>query len=128
MTVSAKDTKHRLARRIVALVAAYAIALSALVGGIVTARAAVAAVTGNAAITICHTDTSSNPADDGTSVNHDCCDLGCLALATAIPAPSGDILLVLRTSSHVAQPFSAQTLSFERTNHPQQSRAPPQAA
>lgn len=78
--------KRALHRRIIALLAAYAIALASLVASFGAVQAAIGAVDG---AVICHTDAQGAPAsgshnDDGTICFKSC--IGCMtSLATVIP-------------------------------------------
>ena len=127
--MGAKLAKQRLSRRIVALIAAYALALSAVVGSIASARAAAATIGGEPGAVICHTDVSGGPSPDSNgSTNQtcpDCCGLCCLSLAATVPAPSGDLIFVLRTTSRIPRPQPILALFAKREAHLQQPRAPP---
>ncbi|HET8921250.1 MAG TPA: hypothetical protein VFN27_16445 [Xanthobacteraceae bacterium] len=82
--------KRSLRQRIIALGAAYTIALASLVANFGAARAAADAIAqpDNA---ICHSVVADQPASspDGTgnAVCADCCCIGCLTMAAAVPPP-----------------------------------------
>jgi hypothetical protein len=117
-----------LRQRIVALAAAYLIALAGLLASFSTASAA-ADITNSAGF-LCHTASSGQPSDNQTkdTICAECCGVGCLMLLAALPPPpatatplplvAGDI--VRPTTSHVA--VAVQRLKSHR------SRAPPQTA
>lgn len=120
-----------LRRRIIALAAAYVIALSGLIGAFGVARTAAAAAAVPGAIT-CHSeiDSQQEPSGDerhGTLCIDSCC-VGCLMLMAALPPPpdiaagkpqlSGQQLPVL--------PGADFTRTQETGSH--QSRGPPRAA
>ena len=121
--------KRTLGRRIVALVAAYAIALSGLAASFGAARAAAMATEPGGVI--CHTLAAGqpSPASDhgGDKVCADCC-IGCLLLTAALPPPPADAVAVPHTSSQpVAAPqIVGLTGSSETKDH--RSRAPPLTA
>jgi hypothetical protein len=122
--------RRPLVRRIVALAAAYAIALSGLIGSFATARAAAAAPAVPGAIT-CHTDSAGGlpPAGEsgGKPCVDDCC-VGCLILLAALP-PLPDIAVGHPQS--VAQKLALLAdAGFARTQRTRshQSRGPPQSA
>jgi hypothetical protein len=83
--------KRSLSRRLIALAAAYAIALSSLLASFTTAHAAAEAAGAPIGV-ICHTlvpGEAPSPAGDHTNGDHcanNCC-VGCLMLMTALPPP-----------------------------------------
>ena len=122
--------RRPLRRRIVALAAAYAIALSSLIASFGAASAAAAAAAPNGII--CHTlvagDEAPSPGDTNTKHCIDNCCIGCLMLMAAVPPPPAKI---------TGAPFSAgQSITtpqnivlvggLETKDH--RSRAPPLAA
>jgi hypothetical protein len=117
-------------RRIVALAAAYAIALSSLIAsfGAASAAAAAAGPTG----TICHTLVAGDeaPASGDTNSKHcaDNCCIGCLMLMAAVPPPSAKIIgAPLSASQSIAPPRNIVLVGgLETKDH--RSRAPPQIA
>jgi hypothetical protein len=122
--------RRLLARRIVALATAYALALSGLIGGFATARAAAAAPAGPGVIT-CHTDSASGlpPAGEsgGKPCVDDCC-IGCLMLLAALPPPPDIAAGRLHSSAQkLALPTGTGFARTQRTRS-HQSRGPPQSA
>lgn len=122
-------TKWPLGRRLIALAAAYAIALSSLIVSFGVARAAIP-VPGT--IT-CHSEaggTTTQPPNgerDGKVCDTSCC-IGCLMLVAAVPPPPAKVTETPRSSGRplaltavVAYGPAAHTASH-------QSRAPPRAA
>jgi len=120
--------KWPLRRRILALAAAYAIALSGIIASFGAGRALAAAPNAPATVT-CHTEIAGEPSpaggqDDGKACANSCC-TGCLMMMAALPPPSakavgtpqspGQILPLPATASF---PSGPQTKSH-------QSRAPP---
>jgi hypothetical protein len=83
--------KRSLSRRLIALAAAYAIALSSLLASFTTAQAAAGAAGAPIGV-ICHTlvpGEAPSPAGDQTNGDHcanNCC-VGCLMLMAALPPP-----------------------------------------
>jgi hypothetical protein len=126
-----KLAKRPLGRRLVALAAAYAIALSSLIASFGTARAAAAAVDEPGGI-ICHslvTDQQA-PAGDQTDRNicsADCC-IGCLLLLAALPPPPANAVAVARSAGPAFTARTSRGLAGRPEARSHQSRAPPQAA
>jgi hypothetical protein len=122
--------RRPLRRRIVALAAAYAIALSSLIAsfGAASAAAAAAAPTG----IICHTLVTGDqaPSSGDTNSKHcaDNCCIGCLMLMAAVPLPPAKIIGVpLSASPSIAPPQNIVLVGgLESKDH--RSRAPPLAA
>jgi hypothetical protein len=122
--------RRPLRRRIVALAAAYAIALSSLIAsfGAASAAAAAAGPTG----IICHTLVAGDeaPASGDTNSKHcidDCC-IGCLMLMAAVPPPPAKIFRApLSASQSIAPPQNIVLVGgLETKDH--RSRAPPPVA
>jgi hypothetical protein len=123
--------KRPLGRRLVALVAAYAIALSSLIASFGAARAAAAAADTPGGI-ICHSlDAGQHaPADGQTDRNicsADCC-VGCLLLVAALPPPPVNAVAVARSSAPVFAAPTIRGLTGRPEAKSHRSRAPPQAA
>jgi hypothetical protein len=83
-------TKRPLGRRLVALTAAYAIALASLIASFGTARAAAEAINQPDGV-ICHGSDTERPApvpdeNSGKICVNSCC-IGCLSIAAAVPPP-----------------------------------------
>jgi hypothetical protein len=122
--------RRPLQRRIVALAAAYAIALASLIAsfGAASAAAAAAAPSG----IICHTLVTGDeaPASGDTHTKHciDNCCIGCLMLLAAVPPPPAKITgAPLSAGQAVAPPRNiVLTGGLETKDH--RSRAPPPAA
>ena len=122
--------RRPLRRRIVALAAAYAIALASLIAsfGAASAAAAAAGPTG----IICHTLIAGDeaPSSGDTNTKHciDNCCIGCLMLMAAVPPPPAKITgAPLTTSQSIASPQNI-VLSGELESKDHRSRAPPPAA
>jgi hypothetical protein len=126
--------KRLLRKRIIALAAAYAIALSGLIASFGGAQMAAAAAAQPGII--CHTDFAggSAPSPDGNTGKtdsktciDDCC-VGCLMLTAALPPPPVTAVVIPRSvSERVAPPAIAVLVSGPKTKS-HRSRAPPPAA
>jgi hypothetical protein len=121
-----------LRRRIIALAAAYAIALSSLVASFGTARAAAEAAFVPGGV-ICHTivgdQQSPGPAqDNGKTCLDCCCGAGCtMAVAALTPPPAGAAPLAQTSSERVTlHPLAVPTGAPGTKSH--RSRAPPLSA
>jgi hypothetical protein len=128
--------KRLLQKRLVALAAAYAIALAGLIANFGGAQMAAAAAAQPGGI-ICHTNFAGGPApspDSGTdktggnkTCNDDCC-TGCLILTAALPPPPANAgTIPSSASARIAPPAVAVFVSGPRTKS-HQSRAPPRTA
>jgi hypothetical protein len=114
-------------RRVVALLAAYAIVLSGVIASFATARALPVAASTTAVI--CHSDGSGEPSpasnqDGGRACVDDCC-VGCLMLTATVPPPPA---IAVPLSQAIRQPFeavqsSAAVVRFRKKSH--LSQAPP---
>jgi hypothetical protein len=132
-TVRKYFARRPLRRRIVALAAAYAIALSSLIASFASASGAAEAASAPDGIIICHTvvvgDETPSPADQ-TNSRHcvDNCCIGCLMLMAAVPPPPAKIVRVpLSVSQTIAPPQNIVLVgALETKDH--RSRAPPPAA
>ena len=122
--------RRPLRRRIVALAAAYAIALASLIASFGAASAAgdAAAIAGGV---ICHASIAGDeaPAPGDTNSTHcvgNCC-VGCLMLTAAVPAPPAKITgAPLAASQSIAPPQNIVLVGgVETKDH--RSRAPPSA-
>jgi hypothetical protein len=125
--------RRPLRRRIVALAAAYAIALASLIATFASARAAAEAAIAPDGIIICHTvvagDEAPSPADQ-TNSKHcvDNCCTGCLMLMAAVPPPPAKIIgAPLSASQTIASPQNIALVGELQTKD-HRSRAPPLAA
>jgi Protein of unknown function (DUF2946) len=122
-------------KRLVALAAAYAIALAGLIANFGGAQMAAAAAAQPGGI-ICHTDfagghaPSPAPSPDGgtnKTCTDDCC-TGCLTLAAALPpAPAHAETIPPSASMRIALPAVAAFVASPQTKS-HQSRAPPRMA
>jgi hypothetical protein len=128
--VRMRFAKRALRQRIVALVAAYAIALSSLIGSVGSARAAAEAAA-KADNILCHSNVAgkSAPLTDETNdrICADCCCVGCLTLIAAAPSPSAKIIPAPQSSHSIALP-AITGLAGGPAAKSHQSRAPPRAA
>jgi hypothetical protein len=128
--VRMRFAKRPLRQRIVALAAAYVIALSSLIGSVGTARAAAEAAAQADGI-LCHSNVAakSAPLNDETNdrICADCCCVGCLTLMAALPSPSAKIIPVPQSSHSIALPAIAVLAGGPAAKF-HQSRAPPRAA
>jgi hypothetical protein len=123
--------RRPLRRRIVALAAAYAIALASLIASFGAASTAAAAAAAPSGI-ICHTVAAGDgaPFSGDTNTKHcidDCC-IGCLMLVAAVPPPPAKIARApLSASQSIAPPQNIVLVGgIETKDH--RSRAPPPAA
>jgi hypothetical protein len=123
--------KRTLQRRIVALAAAYAIALASLLGSFGAARAAAEAAAVPGGI-ICHTLISGQhaPSSDETNgkVCADCCCTGCLMPMAALPPPPANAVAVARSAGQAMALPAVVALAGSRQAKSHRSRAPPQTA
>jgi hypothetical protein len=124
--------RRPLRRRIVALAAAYAIALSSLIATFASARAAAEAAAAPDGVIICHTvvagSETPSPADQ-TNSKHcvDNCCVGCLMLMAAVPPPPAKIVRApLSASQSIAPPQNIVLVGGLQTKD-HRSRAPPLA-
>jgi hypothetical protein len=125
--------ERRLGRRIIALVAAYAIALSSLLASFTAARAAGEAASIPAGV-ICHTlvigQQAPSPSGDQTNgkLCVDNCCVGCLMLMAALPPPPAKIAGAIATAGSLLTPPAIVVLTDGPKTKSHRSRAPPQAA
>jgi hypothetical protein len=123
--------RRPLRRRIVALAAAYAIALSSMIASFGAASAAAAAAAAPNGI-ICHTLVAGDqaPASGDTNTKHciDNCCIGCLMLMAAVPPPPAKIVRAPRSASQFIAPPQNVVLSGSLETKDHRSRAPPPAA
>ena len=122
--------RRPLRRRIVALAAAYAIALSSLIASFGAASAAAAATAPNGII--CHTlvagDEAPSPGDTNAKHCIDNCCIGCLMLMAAVPPPPAKMTgAPLSASQSIAPPQNIVLVGALQTKD-HRSRAPPLAA
>jgi hypothetical protein len=122
--------KQTLRRRLIALAAAYAIALAGLVGSFNVARAA-AAESGGPAAPICHTLAGNQAAPSSGESNGkictECCCAGCLMFVAALPPPADGVAAIAASGSRLPVPASAGLAAFQHDKS-HRSRAPPLTA
>ena len=122
--------RRPLRRRIVALAAAYAIALASLIASFGAASAAAAAAAPNGII--CHTLVAGDaaPSSGDTNTKHciDNCCVGCLMLMAAVPPPPAKITGAPLSASQSIAPPQNIVLSGGLQTKDHRSRAPPLAA
>jgi hypothetical protein len=122
--------RRPLRRRIVALAAAYAIALSSLIASFGAASAAAAAAAPNGVI--CHTLVAGDqaPSSGDTNGKHcaDNCCIGCLMLMAAVPPPPAKIIGAPLSARQSIAPPQNIVLSGGLETKDHRSRAPPPAA
>jgi hypothetical protein len=120
--------RRSLRRRIVALAAAYAIALGGVFASLATAGAAAAAATGSITIT-CHNDAgdASSPSqnDKGGSLCVDSCCVGCVMLMAALPPPPIKAIGAPQSAATLLPLPSIAVLPAASWTRSHQSRAPP---
>jgi hypothetical protein len=123
--------KRPIGRRLVALAAAYAIALSSLIASFGAASAAATVAGGQGGI-LCHSVATGEPTPAGDETNNkictaDCC-VGCLMLMAAVPPPPAQSVAILRAVSQIFGPSPAIVLAGGPQTKSHQSRAPPLSA
>jgi hypothetical protein len=118
-------------QRVVALTAAYAVALATLIASYGAARAA-GAVAAQAGAVICHTvvadDSTPAPASDQTDHCADNCCIGCMTLLTALPPPPAKVIGAPVSASQTLLPPQVIVLIGGQKTKDYRSRAPPLAA
>jgi len=123
--------KHIWRRRIIAVAAAYAIALSSLVASFGAARAA-AEATVNPFGVLCHNALAEQPSPLSGGTNSkiciDCCCVGCLMPMAALPPPPANAAPSLTAISYRVAPRAMAALSGTRPAKSHRSRAPPSGA
>jgi hypothetical protein len=123
--------KGLLRRRVIALVAAYAIAFAGLISsfGAASTAAASAATPGGV---ICHTDVIGQQApasdQDGGKVCVDNCCVGCLILMAALPPPPTKAVGAPQSSGQRLEPLAITVPAIAPHTTSHRSRAPPLAA
>jgi hypothetical protein len=119
--------KRPLRRRLMALAAAYLIALSSLIASF--GAAAAAEVAGNTSAIICHADggglSSSTRDQTNGKIRADCCNAGCPVLMTALPPPPASAMALALSTCAIAhyRATVAIVAAFDVNSH--RSRAPP---
>jgi hypothetical protein len=119
--------KRPLRRRLIALAAAYLIALSSLIGGFGAPAAAEAP--DNTGAIICHADggaLSSPTGDQRNDKTHaDCCNGGCLMLMTTLPPPPAGAVVQTLSNDAIAHYHAAPLPATASGIKSHRSRAPP---
>jgi hypothetical protein len=112
-------------RRVIALTAAYAIALSSLIASFSAVRAAVADATSLGTVICQHTQLGpSAPGSDHPDCDSSCC-IGCLMLLAAVPPPPAASVAVRQSPGRVLPlPAPVNTGSGQQTKS-HRSRGPP---
>jgi len=118
-----------LRRRLVALAAAYAIALSSLIANLSAAQAAAEAINQPDGV-LCHSSATEQPAPRSDESNgkicvESCC-IGCLTMATAVPPPVPAAALPPALSQRLA-PLVRVALAGGTDFNAHRSRGPPPA-
>jgi hypothetical protein len=118
--------KRPLLRRVIALTAAYAIALSSLIASFSAVRAAVADAT-SSDIVICQRTLlgQTAPGSDHGDCSTSCC-LGCLTLLAAVPPPPTTAVALERSPGQLLALPATLDLPFNPQTKSHRSRAPPQ--
>jgi hypothetical protein len=115
-------------QRVVALTAAYAIALAGLVASFGVARAA-AAMAAAPNVIICHTavagDEAPAPASDQDTHCADNCCIGCLSLLSELPPAPAGAIAAPQSASHQVVPLQSVVVTGDPHKKSHQSRAPP---
>jgi hypothetical protein len=126
--VRRRSRKQSWQRRITALAAAYAVALSSLLASFGAARAA-AEATANPLGAICHHDLAGQPAPlnggNNSNICIDCCCVGCLMPMAALPPPPAIAAPVLVAVIYRLAPLAIAPLPGARAAKSHRSRAPP---
>jgi hypothetical protein len=120
-----------LRQRLIALAAAYAIALSGLIANFGGAQMAAAAAA-QPDFVICHSDGAGTPAspsdsDTGGTCIGDCC-TGVLVLSAALPQPPATAIALLASAGERVGPCDAAIHIAGPETKSHRSRAPPQTA
>ena len=130
-TTGKHTDRHSWRRRVVALAAAYAVALSSLLASFGTASAAAEATTNPFGV-ICHHDIAGQPAPltggSNSNICIDCCCVGCLMPMAALPPPPATAAPALHAISYRVAPVAMAALSGSRAAKSHRSRAPPSDA
>jgi hypothetical protein len=126
--VPKRFTKRQLRQRIVALVLAYAVALSGLIGGLGAARATVAASAGTGLVT-CHSETAGQQTPGGDKQSGAICDgsccIGCLLLVAALPPPPAIAVAVVQSTGRALPLLAVGGFTLIPQTRSHQSRGPP---
>jgi hypothetical protein len=125
------SAERPLRQRIIALAAAYAVALSSLFASYGLARAAAATPAVPGAV-ICHTivdaDQAPSPASDHADHCADNCSRGCIMHVAALPPPPATPAGVLQSAAQRLPPAAVACLAARPQTASHRSRAPPSVA
>jgi hypothetical protein len=120
--------QYSLRRRLIALAAAYVIALSSLVASFAAAQAAAGDAAHPGGV-ICHTDhlglTAPFPGETNSKLCVDCCGAGCVMLLAALPPPPVTAVAMPRAASAVVHRFANAVFVSAPETTAHRSRAPP---
>jgi len=123
--------RHPLRRRIIALAAAYAIALASLIASVGAGRAAAEAAAQPGGI-LCHGIVAGQPApssDEGNGkICVDSCCVGSLLLMMALPPPPVTAVALPQASSRALAPLTMWRLPANTVHSSARPRGPPLAA
>jgi hypothetical protein len=120
--------KWPLRRRILALAAAYAIAVSGIIASFGAGRAIAAASNSPGTVT-CHTEIAADPSptggqDDGKACANSCC-TGCLMLVAALPPPPVKVVGAPQSCGQILPMRAGASSAFGPQTKSHRSRAPP---
>jgi hypothetical protein len=120
--------RHSLRRRVIALAAAYAIALSSLIANFAGAQAA-SDIVGQPGTVICHHDldgqTDPSPGQTDSKLCAQCC-IGCMMLSAALPPPPATGVALIRSASAAVHIIIApDVVTGAAVTKSNRSRAPP---
>lgn len=131
LSVCKRFAKWQMRRRLVALAAAYVIALTAFIGPFGAARAAVTALAGSGLVT-CHGEDAGQQVPAGDRQNDALCDnsccIGCLMLAAVVPPPPATAVAIVQSSGRAFGTQASISLIGRPEAKFQRQRAPPQNA
>jgi len=123
--------KRTLRRRVIALAAAYAMALSSLIACFGAARAA-ADMAAQPSGVICHSVAAGEQAPASGDSNNKTCDdsccIGCLMLTAAVPPAPADAAALALSATAVLHPLATSVSVVTQHINSHRSRAPPSAA
>jgi len=123
--------KREFQRRVIALAAAYVIALSSLIASFGAARAAADTAAQPSGV-ICHSVAAGEHAPASGDSNNKTCDdsccIGCLMLTAAVPPAPADAAALLLSAANVIHPPATSILVVAQHIQSYRSRAPPSAA
>jgi len=126
-SVAKAFAKRSLQQRIIAVAAAYAIALASLIASFGAAQAAAEAVTQPDTV-ICHASAAERPAPapDGSSgrICVDCC-IGCATAAPAAVPPAASVVIIRQVSVTRLEPIAHPALIASAVSSAHRSRGPP---